>query len=96
MSTQSPPSKPQQSEQTKTSDRMKGMLVLKEDVDPTDFKGSQLTTDCYYVFRTDKQVDLVRGGMVSIFDEYYDKGVTLTEIRLAGGSRNPKISKPEI
>ena len=94
MATQSPPQKQQQQE-AKT-EPMKGMLVLKEDIDPTDFKGSQLTTDCYYVFRTDKQVDLVRGGMVAIFDEYYDKGVMLTEIRLAGGNRNPKISKPEI
>ena len=82
--------------QTKQSKLLNGAMILKEDVDPTDFKTSQLTTDCYYVYRTDNQIYLVRGVMVKIFDQYYDKGVILSRIALANGSRNPKNSQPEI
>ena len=93
-----PPKQPQPQSETpsKASDKVKGVLVLKEDINPQDFKGSQLTTDCYYVHRAGGKIDLVRGSMVPIFDEYWDQGMTLTRIQLAGGSRNPKISQPEI
>ena len=93
-----PPNQPQPQSQTfpAKSEKVKGVIVLKEDVNPKDFKGSQLTTDCHYVYRDDGKIDLVRGGMVPIFDEYWDQGLSLKRIQLAGGSRNPKISQPEI
>lgn len=69
--------------------------VLKEGVQPSDIKASALTTDCYFVHRTDGQIDLAKGEMVPIFDDYYDRKLTLKRIELAGGTRNPKNSKPE-
>ncbi len=70
--------------------------ILKEDVKVDDFKCSQLTTDCYFVHHEDGKVDLARGGMVAIFDDYHDKKIKLSQIVLAGGNRNPKNSEPEI
>ena len=70
--------------------------ILKEDVNPDDFKCSNLTTDCYYIYHEGGKIDLARGGMVAIFDDYHDKGIKLSQIKLAGGNRNPKNSEPEI
>ena len=70
--------------------------ILKEDIQPEEIKSSNLTTDCYFIHREDGKIDLARGGMVSIFDDYYDKGIKLSQIKLAGGNRNPKNSSPEI
>jgi hypothetical protein len=70
--------------------------ILKEDVKPEEIKSSNLTTDCYYIYREDGKIDLGRGGMVAIFDDYYDKKIKLSRIELAGGNRNPKNSEPEI
>ena len=70
--------------------------ILKEDIQPEEIKSSNLTTDCYYIYREDGKIDLARGGMVPIFDDYHDKGIKLSQIKLAGGNRNPKNSAPEI
>ena len=70
--------------------------ILKEDIKPEDISSSKLTSDCYYVYHTGGKIDLARGGMVAIFDDYFDKGIKLSQIKLAGGSRNPKNLEPEI
>tara|TARA_R110001592_G_scaffold345500_1_gene637418 strand:+ start:347 stop:580 length:234 start_codon:yes stop_codon:yes gene_type:complete len=70
--------------------------VLKEDVDPSGIKTSDLTTDCYYIHRTDGQIDLAKGSATPIFDDYHDRKIKISQIELAGGTRNPKNSKPEI
>ena len=69
--------------------------ILKEDVIPGDIAKSGMTTDCYFVERKDGQTDLARGGMVSIFDIYHDKGVEIVRITQAEGSLNPKLHKPD-
>ncbi len=71
-------------------------FILKESVDPSDYKSLDLTTDCYYVYLEDGSIDLARGSMVGIFDMYYDKKKTITRIKLANGSLNPKLNKPNI
>ena len=70
--------------------------VLKEDIDPSSLKTSNLTTDCYFVHLSDGRVDLAKGGMVPIFDDYHDRKLTISRIQIAGGSRNPKLSQPEV
>jgi len=70
-------------------------VVLKEDVDPSEIKTSSLTTDCYYIHRVDGKIDLARGGAVPIFDDYHDRKIKISQIQLAGGTRNPKNSSPE-
>ena len=70
--------------------------VLKEDVDPASIKKTDLTTDCYYVYLSDGRVDLAKGEMVPIFDDYHDRKLTISRIQIAGGSRNPKRSNPEV
>ena len=71
-------------------------VILKEDVDPSDIKKGDLTTDCYFVHCKGGKVDVARGSMVHIFDEYYDRGITLTQIEMSGGSLNPKLNSPKI
>ena len=71
-------------------------VILKEDVNPDELKSKDLTTDCYYIYRESGTVDLAKGTMVHIFDDYYDRGITLTQIKLSGGSLNPKLNSPNI
>lgn len=71
-------------------------VILKEDVIPAEINKGDLTTDCYFVHRTDNQVDIARGSSVHIFDDYYDRGIHLTQIEMSGGSLNPKLNKPRI
>ncbi len=70
--------------------------VLKEDVDPASYKSSDLTTDCYYVYLSDGRIDLAKGGMVPIFDDYHDRKLKITRIQQSGGTRNPKLFTPEV
>ena len=70
--------------------------VLKEDIDPSEITRSKLTTDCYFVYLDTGRVDLNRGEMVPIFDDYHDRKLTISRITLAGGTRNPKNSEPEL
>ena len=73
----------------------KDVSVLKEDIIPTDVPARQMTTDCHFVHRTDGKIDIVRGqSMVKIFDYYYDKGLKLSKIEVAGGQLNPKLCEP--
>jgi hypothetical protein len=73
------------------------MKILKEDIDTKDFKSNQLTTDCKFVRRISGDVDLVRAkAMVQVFDYYWDRGIKITRIWHAGGTRNPKFQEPEI
>ena len=69
--------------------------VLKEDVDPNEIQTSKLTNDCYFVYLDTGRIDLNRGGMTCIFDDYHDRKLTVTRIAQAGGTRNPKNSAPE-
>ena len=71
-------------------------IILKEDVDPTGIHKSNLTTDCYFIHRADGGIDIARGSMVHIFDDYHDRGITLTQIEMSGGSLNPKLNKPQL
>lgn len=71
-------------------------IILKEDVVPSDINKSDLTTDCYFVHRSDGAVDIARGSAVHIFDDYYDRGIRLTQIEMSGGNLNPKLNKPRI
>ena len=97
MATASPPSssQPQKPKPSKTDVKQLGTVLL-EDIDPTDYPGTKLTTDCHFVYHEGGQIDLAKGGMVAIFDHYHDQGIKLSRIKLAGGNRNPKNSKPEI
>ena len=70
--------------------------VLKEDIDPSEISRSKLTTDCYFVYLDTGRVDLNRGEMVPIFDDYHDRKLKISQITLAGGTRNPKNSEPEL
>ena len=71
-------------------------VIVKEDVDPSDISKGDLTTDCYFVHRSGGKVDVVRGSAVHIFDDYYDRGITLTQLEMSGGSLNPKLNSPNI
>jgi hypothetical protein len=75
----------------------KSARILKENVDPDDILPGNLTTDCYFVYQEGGQIDLVRSyKMVDIFDEYHDRGISLQRISISGGTRNPKVSDPQI
>lgn len=43
-----------------------------------------------------ESVDLVRGGVVDVFDAYYDLGYSVKRIWHAGGRRNPKMQECEL
>ncbi len=69
--------------------------ILREDVDLGSISPKDLTTDCYFVYRGDGQVDIARAGsMVHVFDTYHDYGIRVTRIKHAGGYRNPKFQDP--
>lgn len=71
--------------------------IVKEQVSPGEIHPRQLTSDCYFVFRKDGQVDIARAGrMVEVFDTYHDLGVLLWRIQHAQGRRNPKFQDPEL
>jgi len=70
--------------------------VLKEEIDPSSYKKSDLTTDCYFVHLSNGRIDLAKGGMVPIFDDYHDRKLTISRLELSGGNRNPKLSQPEV
>lgn len=75
----------------------KDIIIVKEKVDTSMINLKDLTTDCHYVYRSDDIVDIVRGQtMVQIFDYYYDKGIKLNKIEVAGGKLNPKLCKPTL
>jgi hypothetical protein len=71
-------------------------ILVKEDVQPSDIKKNDLTTDCYFVHRAGGKVDVVRGSAVHIFDDYHDRGITLTQIEFSGGNLNPKLHTPKL
>jgi len=71
-------------------------IIVKEDVLPSGIKKTDLTTDCYFIHRKDGKIDVVRGSAVHIFDDYYDRGIQLTQIEMSGGSLNPKLNKPNL
>jgi len=72
------------------------MLILREDVNPRTFDVRGLTNDCKFVRRKNGDVDLVREySSVRIFDWYWDRGIALSKIWHAGGTRNPKFQQPE-
>ena len=97
MATASLPSSNQPQKQPQKVDDVKQFgTVLLEDIDPADYPGTKLTTDCHFVYHEGGQIDLAKGGMVAIFDHYHDQGIKLSRIKLAGGNRNPKNSKPEV
>lgn len=70
--------------------------VLKENIQIEDVKRTDLTTDCHFVHRKDGQVDVARGNLVGIFDDYYDRKVLLNKIEVAGGTLNPKLNEPQL
>lgn len=71
-------------------------IILKEDVDPNEISTGDLTTDCYFVHHSGGKIDVARGSMVRIFDDYHDRGITLTQIEMSGGTLNPKLNKPRL
>ena len=70
--------------------------ILKESVDVTEHVSADLTTDCYFVHMDDGRIDLVRGSMVKIFDDFFDRKLTITRIQHAKGSLNPKLNTPRV
>jgi hypothetical protein len=75
----------------------KSARILKENVDPSDIFLGNLTTDCYFVYQADGQIDVVRAQkMADIFDVYHDRGITLRKISISGGTKNPRTSEPEV
>ena len=91
-----PQLKKEKSEPSPDCKEMGRCIIVKEDVVPDDIKKSDLTSDCYFVHRVGGKIDVVRGSAVHIFDEYYDKGIRLTQIEMSGGSLNPKLNKPNL
>ncbi len=71
-------------------------VILKESVNVNEHKSADLTTDCYFVHMGDGRVDLVRGSMVKIFDDFFDRKLTITRIQHAKGSLNPKLNTPRV
>lgn len=69
--------------------------VVAQDVHLWEIDPKKLTTDCYTVIHKDGTVDVVRGRMVGIFDQYHDAGIKLQKIQHSGGTRNPKFQEPE-
>jgi len=75
----------------------KSARTLKENVDPGNIFLGNLTTDCYFVYQADGQIDVVRAHkMADIFDVYHDRGITLRKISISGGTKNPRLSDPEL
>ena len=73
------------------------MKILKKDVEISEINPRNLTTDCKFVSRTTGEIDLVCAkAMVHVFDDYWDRGVKITRIWHAGGTRNPKFQQSEI
>lgn len=75
--------------------------VIGEDVDFGQIDPKYLTNDCYVIFYSEEEggriiSDVVKGRRVDIFDEYYDLGMKIKRIDMAGGRRNPKNSDSEI
>jgi len=91
-----PQAKKGKSELNPDQNEMGRCIILKEDVVPSDIKKSDLTSDCYFVHHVGGKVDVAKGSAVHIFDEYYDKGIRLTQIEMSGGSLNPKLNKPKL
>lgn len=72
------------------------MLILREDVDLESLNTKKLTNDCKLVRRRNGSIDLVREySSVRIFDFYWDRGIRISRIWHAGGTRNPKFESPE-
>lgn len=72
------------------------MQILREDVDLESLDIKKLTNDCKLVRRRNGAIDLVREySSVRVFDFYWDRGIKITKIWHAGGSRNPKFQSPE-
>jgi hypothetical protein len=75
--------------------------VIAEDVEFGQVDVKYLTNDCYIIFYSEEEdgriiSDIVKGRRVDIFDEYYDLGMKIKRIDLAGGRRNPKNSESEV
>lgn len=75
--------------------------VIAEDIEFSQVNVKYLTNDCYVIFYSEEEgeriiSDIVKGKRVDIFDEYYDLGMKIRRIDLAGGYRNPKNSDSEI
>ena len=71
-------------------------MVLRESIDLTAIEPKKLTNDCKFVYCQNGRVDLVKEySSVHIFDHYWDRGIKITRIRHAGGTRNPKFETPE-
>jgi len=76
---------------------MTKIRVVKENIDPSEVSPKDLTSDCMIVSREDGVFDLVRSyKMVDVFDTYHDLGLALKEIRICGGSLNPKYNDPRV
>lgn len=72
------------------------MLVLREDVDISGINVKTLTNDCKFVRRANGEIDLVKEiSSVRVFDHYWDRGIKITRMWHAGGTRNPKFQQPE-
>jgi len=72
------------------------MQVLREDVDLATMNAKTLTNDCKLVRKANGEIDLVREySSVRVFDHYWDRGIKITKIWHAGGTRNPKFQQPE-
>lgn len=69
--------------------------VIAQNIQLWEIDPKRLTTDCYTVIHKDGTVDVVKGKMVSIFDQYHDAGIKLQKIEHSGGVRNPKNQEPE-
>jgi len=76
--------------------------VIAEDVEFGQVDVKYLTNDCYVIiFYSEEEggrviSDIVKGRRVDIFDEYYDLGMKIRRIDMAGGRRNPKNSESEV
>lgn len=75
--------------------------VVGEDVNFGEIDQKFLTNDCYGITYSEDDgsrliTDIVKGRRVDIFDAYYDLGMKIKSIFLAGGRRNPKTSEAEI
>lgn len=75
--------------------------IIGEDVDFSQVDSKYLTNDCYVIHYSEEEggrtiSDIVKGRRVDIFDEYYDLGMKIKRIDLAGGRRNPKNSESEV
>ena len=75
--------------------------IIGEDVDFSQVDPKYLTNDCYVIHYSEEEggrmiSDIVKGKRVDIFDEYYDLGMKIKRIDLAGGRRNPKNSESEV